>query len=70
MRFCKKKSFDYISWTTDWILMMLIAMISIDKILMLTQGQGHMVKGQSQIWSIVKKTCLDYIPGDPRKFVL
>ena len=29
-------------------------MISIDKMLMLTQGQGHKVKGQGQICSFVK----------------
>ena len=30
-------------------------MISIDKMLMLTQGQGHKVKGQGQICNFVKK---------------
>ena len=30
-------------------------MISIDEILMLTQGQGHKVKGQGQICNFVKK---------------
>ena len=29
--------------------------------LMLTQGQGHKVKGQGQICNFVKKTCFDYI---------
>ena len=42
------------SWTNDWILMMLIGMINIDKILKLTQGQGHKVKGQGQICKFVK----------------
>ena len=32
----EKNCFDYISWTKDWILIMLIHMISIDKMLMLT----------------------------------
>ena len=35
-------------------------MISIDKMLMLTQGQGHKVKGQGQICNFVKM-CLGYI---------
>ena len=35
--------------------MMLIHMISIDNMLMLTQGQGHKVKGQGQICHFVKK---------------
>ena len=30
-------------------------MISIDKMLMLTQGQGHKVKGQGQICDFAKK---------------
>ena len=30
-------------------------MISIDKMLMMTQGQGHKVKGQGQICNFVKK---------------
>ena len=34
---------------------MLIHMISIDKMLMLTQGQGHKVKGQGQICNFEKK---------------
>ena len=34
--------------------MMLIHMISIDKMLMLTQGQGHNHKGQGQICTFVK----------------
>ena len=33
-------------------------MISIDKMLMLTQGQGHKVKGQGQICDFVKKNVL------------
>ena len=33
-------------------------MISIDKMLMLTQGQGHKVKGQGQICNFVKKRVL------------
>ena len=35
--------------------MMLMHMISIDKMLMLTQGQGHKVKGQGQICNFVKR---------------
>ena len=35
--------------------MMLIHMIDIDKMLMLTKGQGHKVKGQGQICDFVKK---------------
>ena len=31
--------------------------------LMLTQGQGHKVKGQGQIGNFVKKTCLGYMSG-------
>ena len=38
--------------------MMLKHMISIDKMLMLTQGQGHKVKGQGRICNFVKKTYL------------
>ena len=34
---------------------MLMHMISIDKMLKLTQGQGHKVKGQGQICNFVKK---------------
>ena len=34
--------------------MMLIHMISIDKMLMLTKGQGHQVKDQGQICNFVK----------------
>ena len=30
-------------------------MVSIDKMLMLTQDQGHKVKGQGQIYDFVKK---------------
>ena len=36
-------------------------MIDINKILKLTQGQGHKVKGQGQICKFVKKTCFDYM---------
>ena len=36
-------------------------MTSIDKMFMLTKGQGHKVNGQGQIYDLVKKTCFDYI---------
>ena len=36
----------------------LIYMISSDKMLMFTQGQGHKVKGQGQICNFVKKRIL------------
>ena len=36
-------------------LMILIHMTSIDKMLMLTEGQGQKVKGQGQICDFVKK---------------
>ena len=38
--------------------MMLIHMISINKMLMLTQGQGHKVKVQGQICNFIKKRVL------------
>ena len=60
-----KTCFDYISWTNDWILMMLIHITSIDKMLMLTKGQGHKVKGQGHIRNFVKNLFWLYIinPG-------
>ena len=36
--------------------MMLICMIGIDKMLKLTKGQGHKVKGQGQKYKFVKNT--------------
>ena len=35
--------------------MMLIHMVSTDKMLMLTQGQGHKAKGQGQICNFVNE---------------
>ena len=39
----------------EWILMILIYNIDIDKTLKLTQGQGHKVKGQGHIGIYVEK---------------
>ena len=49
-----KKSFGYLSWTNDWILLTLGHMDNIYKMLNLTLGQGHKIKGQCQICNHVK----------------
>ena len=55
-----KKCFGYISWTNDLILMTFTNMITIDKMLKLTQCQSQKVKVQGQICNFVKETCFDY----------
>ena len=47
------------SLTNDYILILLKHLISIDRMLKLTQGQGHKVKGQGKICKFVKKTSFD-----------
>ena len=51
---CKKTCLDYKLWTNGWILMLLANMIDDNRMLMLTHGQGHKVKGQGQICNFVK----------------
>jgi len=61
MQFCIKMCFAYIPWTNDCKLMRHIHMISIVKMLKLTKGQGHKVKGKGQIYKFVKNL-FGYIP--------
>ena len=46
--------FAYKSRTDDWILMILIYKIDIYETKQLTQGQGHMAKGQGQTCNYTK----------------
>ena len=54
MKFCKKYRFDFLSWGNDQILMILIHLVCINKVLKLTKGQGHKVKGQGHICKCVE----------------